>query len=120
LLLSLQQRQESDLELLTQEAEQLKASYRNTTLLPGPHNLKERLAYSEVRKCACLYKSSRLALFCSNVPAEWLFSRCALQIICRMLRIVEVCLLPLLDMKKETVCHAGLAGEREVTASGVE
>jgi hypothetical protein len=31
-----------------------------------------------------------LALYCSNEPAEWLFSRCALQIICRMLWIVEV------------------------------
>jgi hypothetical protein len=56
----------------------------------GHHNLKVCLAYSEVIKCACLYKSSKFALFCSNVPAEWLFSRCALQIICRMLRIVEV------------------------------
>ena len=50
--------------------------------LPGPHNLNVCLAYSEVRKCACLYESSKYALFCSNVPAEWLCSRCALQIIC--------------------------------------
>ena len=56
----------------------------------GHHNLKVCLACSEVRKCACLYKWSKFALFCSNVPAEWHFSGCALQIICRMLRIVEV------------------------------
>ena len=59
-------------------------------LRPGPHNLKVCLAYKEVGKCACLYKSSKFALFFSNVPAEWTFSRCALQIICRMLRIVDV------------------------------
>jgi hypothetical protein len=29
-------------------------------------------------------------------------------------------LLPQLDVKKETACHAGLAGEREVTAGDVE
>jgi hypothetical protein len=63
-------------------------------LSPGPHNLKVCLAYKEVGKCACLYKSSKFALFFTNVPAEWTFSRCALQIICRMLRIVEVCLSP--------------------------
>jgi hypothetical protein len=37
--------------------------------LPGPHNLKVCLAYSVVRKCACLYKSSRFVLLCLNVPA---------------------------------------------------
>ena len=57
----------------------------------GPHNLKACLAYWELSKCACLYKSSNFALFCWNVPAELLFLRCAFQIICRMLRIVEVC-----------------------------
>ena len=35
----------------------------------GPYNLKVCLAYSEVRKCACLHKSSNVTLFCSNVPA---------------------------------------------------
>ena len=33
---------------------------------------------------------------------------------------VPTVLLPQLDVKKETACHAGLAGEREVTAGGVE
>ena len=56
-----------------------------SVLWPGLNNLRVCLAYSEVGKCACLYKLNKFALFCSNVPVEWL-----LQIICRMLRIVEV------------------------------
>ena len=71
-------------------------------ILAGPHNLKVCLDYSEVRKCACLYISSKFALFCSNVPAEWLLSICALQIIWRMLRIVEVWILVLLSLPTRT------------------
>ena len=81
------------LEIYSSAINKLISLYVSTDLnrLPGPHNLKVCLGYSEVRKGACLYKSSKFMWFCSNMPAEWLFSRCALQIICRMLRIVEVC-----------------------------